>query len=150
EGLALAFFAFQHRTTSDPLLREITKLVMADEARHVAFGVLSLRETYADLTQPEIRERQEFCYEMAVGLRARFLGYDLWEWAGLPARECAEVMANSKAERMFQSVLFAKIVPNLKKLGLLDAGDGWLRERFGELGVLQYEDAEDAVTQTLG
>ena len=40
-------------------------------------------------------------------------------------------------------VLFSKIVPNLKKLGLLDAGDGWLRAKFADLDVLQFEDAED-------
>ena len=44
---------------------------------------------------------------------------------------------------MFQSMLFSKIVPNCKKLGLLDAGDGWLRERFTELGVIQFEDWTD-------
>lgn len=43
----------------------------------------------------------------------------------------------------FRRMLFSKIVPNLKKLGLLDAGDGWLRRRFGELGVLEFEDWED-------
>jgi hypothetical protein len=39
--------------------------------------------------------------------------------------------------------LFAKIVPNCKKLGLLDAGDGWLRDRFTEIGVIDFEDAPD-------
>jgi hypothetical protein len=36
--------------------------------------------------------------------------------------------------------LFSKIVPNCKKLGLLDHRDGWLRDRFGEMGIIQYED----------
>jgi hypothetical protein len=45
--------------------------------------------------------------------------------------------------KVFQSMLFSKIVPNCKKLGLLDAGDGWLRERFTELGVIQFEDWTD-------
>lgn len=58
-------------------------------------------------------------------------------------RECTEVMLNSPVQLEFRKVLFSKIVPNLKKLGLLDAGDGWLRQRFGELGVLQFEDWED-------
>jgi hypothetical protein len=40
-------------------------------------------------------------------------------------------------------MLFSKIVPNCKKLGLLDAGDGWLRDRFTELGVIQFEDWAD-------
>ncbi|MFN2505144.1 MAG: ferritin-like domain-containing protein [Acidimicrobiales bacterium] len=144
EGLALAAFGFQYQMTSDPLLKQITRYVMADEARHMAFGVLSLREAYAQLSGPEIRERQEFCYEAAIRMRDRFLSQEVWEWAGLPVRQCCEVMLNSEVERQFRTMLFSKIVPNLKNLGLLDAGDGWLRERFGDLGVLRFEHAEDA------
>jgi hypothetical protein len=44
---------------------------------------------------------------------------------------------------MFQTMLFSKIVPNCKKLGLLDAAGGWLRERFTELGVIEFEDFAD-------
>ncbi len=143
EGLALAAFGFQYQTSPDPLLKQITRYVMADEARHVAFGVLSLQEAYRELSAAEIRERQEFCYEAAVKMRDRFLTQEVWEWAGLPVRECCDVMLHSEMQREFRKLLFSKIVPNLKKLGLLDAGDGWLRTRFGELGVLQFEDWED-------
>ena len=44
---------------------------------------------------------------------------------------------------LFQQMLFSKIVPNCKKLGLLDAADGWLRARFTEIGVIQFEDWVD-------
>jgi P-aminobenzoate N-oxygenase AurF len=143
EGLALAAFGFQYQTSPDPLLKQITRYVMADEARHVAFGVMSLKEAYQDLDAADIRERQEFCYDAAVKMRDRFLGQEVWEWAGLPVKECTRVMLDSPLQREFRKMLFSKIVPNLKKLGLLDAGDGWLRQRFGELGVLEYEDWED-------
>jgi P-aminobenzoate N-oxygenase AurF len=143
EGLALAAFGFQYTYSIDPLLKQITRYVMADEARHVAFGVLSLKEAYAGLGAAEIRERQEFCYEAAVRMRDRFLGQEVWESVGLPVKECCKVMLDSPVQREFRKVLFSKIVPNLKKLGLLDAGEGWLRRRFGELGVLEYEDWED-------
>ena len=143
EGLALAAFGFQYTYSIDPLLKQITRYVMADEARHVAFGVLSLKEAYAGLGAAEIRERQEFCYEAAVRMRDRFLGQEVWEQVGLPVKECCQVMLDSPVQREFRKVLFSKIVPNLKKLGLLDAGEGWLRRRFGELGVLEYEDWED-------
>jgi hypothetical protein len=43
----------------------------------------------------------------------------------------------------FQHMLFSKIVPNCKKLGLLDAGDGWLRTKFEELGIIQFENWTD-------
>jgi hypothetical protein len=48
-------------------------------------------------------------------------------------------MQNAPDRPIFQGLLFSKIVPNCKKLGLLDAGDGWLRQRFTELGVIQFE-----------
>jgi len=50
---------------------------------------------------------------------------------------------NPPAQQAFQQLLFSKIVPNCKKLGLLDAADGWLRQRFTEIGVIQFEDWVD-------
>jgi hypothetical protein len=143
EGLALAAFGFQYQFSPDPLLKQITRFVMSDEARHVAFGVLSLQEAYQQLSQAEIKERQEFCYEAAVRMRDRFLQQEVWEAMGMPVKECCEIMLHNGVQLEFRKVLFSKIVPNLKKLGLLDAGDGWLRRKFGELGVLQYETWED-------
>ena len=143
EGLALAAFGFQYQLSPDPLLKQITRYVMADEARHVAFGVLSLKEAYTQLSAAEIRERQEFCYDAALRMRDRFLSQEVWEAMDLPVKECSEIMLHNAMQIEFRKVLFSKIVPNLKKLGLLDAGDGWLRAKFGELGVLQFEDAED-------
>src|SRR5437660_217174 len=99
EGLALAAFGFQYTYSIDPLLKQITRYVMSDEARHVAFGVLSLKEAYAELGAAEIRERQEFCYEAAVRMRDRFLGQEVWEWAGLPVQESCQVMLDPPLQR---------------------------------------------------
>jgi hypothetical protein len=140
EGLALAAFGFLRQLTTEPLLKELLRYVMADEARHVAFGVLSLQDLYRQLSTAELRERQEFCFEAAVRMRDRFLQQEVWERLGVDVTEAITVVSQSGERRAFQSMLFAKIVPNCKKLGLLDAGDGWLRQRFGELGVLQFED----------
>jgi hypothetical protein len=143
EGLALAAFGFQYQLSPDPLLKQITRYVMADEARHVAFGVLSLKEAYSQLSAAEILERQEFCYDAALRMRDRFLGQEVWEALDLPVKECTEIMLHNPVQIEFRKILFSKIVPNLKKLGLLDAGDGWLRTRFADLDVLQFEDLED-------
>jgi len=48
---------------------------------------------------------------------------------------------------LFQQMLFSKIVPNCKKLGLLDRNDQWLRRRFEEMGVIQFEDWEDTSSE---
>jgi hypothetical protein len=132
-----------HMTTPEPLLKQLLRYVMSDEARHVAFGVLTLKEYYQDLTQAEIRDRQEFAFEAAVRMRDRLLQQEVLERMGIDPREAVDFVLRDEGRQMFQQLLFSKIVPNCKKLGLLDAGDGWLRTKFGELGVIQFEDLTD-------
>ncbi|HUC38144.1 MAG TPA: ferritin-like domain-containing protein [Acidimicrobiales bacterium] len=143
EGLALAAFGFMHQMTTEPLLKQILRYVMSDESRHVAFGVLSLQEYYSQLDASELRERQEFAFEAAVRMRDRFLQQEVWERMGVSGKEVAPLLMQVPERKMFQVMLFSKIVPNLKKLGLLDAADGWLRERFTELGAIAFEDWVD-------
>lgn len=143
EGLALAAFGFMHATTEEPLLKQLLRYVMSDEARHVAFGVLSLQEYYQALSATEIRERQEFAYEAAVRMRDRFLQQEVWERMGVPVKEAVSLVMQAPDRPAFQAALFSKIVPNCKKLGLLDAADGWLRKKFTDLGVIQFEDLAD-------
>ena len=144
EGLALAAFGFMHQTTEEPLLKKLLRYVMSDEARHVAFGVLSLQEVYKDMDAKEIRERQEFTFEAALRMRDRFLRQEMWEKLGVDVKEMVKYQLEMPEElKVFQRMLFSKIVPNCKKLGLLDAGDAWLRDRFTEIGVIEFEDWVD-------
>ncbi len=148
EGLALAAFGFIHAMTEEPLLKQLLRYVMSDEARHVAFGVLSLKEYYDELTAAELRDRQEFAFEAAVRMRDRLLQQEVWERMGVDPAEAVQAVMMSPERVMFQQMLFSKIVPNCKKLGLLDAGakegeKGWLRERFEDIGVIQFEDWVD-------
>jgi hypothetical protein len=145
EGLALAAFGFMHQVTQEPLLKQLLRYVMSDEARHVAFGVLSLAEYYEGLNASEIRERQEFAFEAGLRMRDRLLMQTVWERMGIDRRTITETLFKLREQggNPFQGALFSKIVPNCKKLGLLDAGDGWLRDRFTEIGVIEYEDAMD-------
>ncbi|MBA2608088.1 MAG: ferritin-like domain-containing protein, partial [Actinobacteria bacterium] len=159
EGLALAAFGLVQAITPEPLLKQLLRYVMSDEARHVAFGVLSLKELYADMTAAELAERQEFAFEAAVRLRDRLVAGEVWERMGVDPKVAITAMrppGMSKTDDPFQQMLFSKIVPNLSKLGLLDANDGWLRKKFDEINLTQFEtwtDTEieyellDAVTQ---
>ncbi|MHB8682447.1 MAG: ferritin-like domain-containing protein [Acidimicrobiales bacterium] len=144
EGLALAAFGFLRQLADEPLLQELLRRVMADEARHVAFGVISLSEFYAGLTAAEIEERQHFAYEATLRMRDRFVMQEVWERLGIPVAEATRLVAQAPERAIFQQMLFAKIVPNCSKLGLLDAGDGWLRDRFTELGIIGFEAGVDA------
>ena len=144
EGLALAAFGFMHETTEEPLLKKLLRYVMSDEARHVAFGVLSLKEVYGELSASELRERQEFAFEAALRMRDRFLRQEVWERIGVNVEDMVRhTLAMPDELQVFQRLLFSKIVPNCKKLGLLDAGDGWLRDRFTDIGVIEYENWVD-------
>ncbi len=140
EGLALAAFGMTRQSVYEPLLRDLTTYVLQDEARHVAYGVLSLRDYYSDQKESEVKEREDFVYEAAVLMRDRFLFQEMWEKTGLPVKECMEITLNNEGQRQFRQLLFAKIVPAIKRIGLLSPRQ---RERFHALGILQYEDWED-------
>ena len=143
EGLALAAFGFLHQITQEPLLKQLLRYVMSDEARHVAFGVLSLKEVYDGMTDAEMKDRQEFAFEAAVRMRDRFMQQEVWERMGVNMRDIMPLVINDPTREVFQSMLFSKIVPNCKKLGLLERNDKWLRHRFEEMGVIQFEDWAD-------
>ena len=149
EGLALAAFGFMHTLTGEPLLKELLRYVMSDEARHVAFGVLSLKEFYEGLGAKEIRERQEFAYEAAVALKRRFMGPEVFLGLGADPNEVIKFIESKgdPGQAIFQAMLFSKIVPNCRKLGILDAGDGWLRTKFEELDIIQFEHLVDTTEE---
>lgn len=140
EGLALAAFGFMHQLTGEPLLKKLLRYVMSDEARHVAFGVLSLKEVYDGLTDAEMMDRQKFAYEASIRMRDRFLQQEVWTYMGVDPKTVIPLILNDPQRKMFQQMLFSKIVPNCKKLGLLDRNDKWLRHRYEEMGVIQFED----------
>ena len=117
EGLALAAFGFLHATTNEPLLKKLLRYVMSDEARHVAFGVLSLQEVYANMSDAELKDRTEFAYEASVRMRDRFLQQEVWDRMGVNTKEIAPMMLQDPSRQLFQQMLFSKIVPNCKKLG---------------------------------
>ena len=146
EGLALAAFGFMHMLTEEPLLKQLLRYVMSDEARHVAFGVLSLKEYYEGLSDAEMLERQQFAFEAAVRMRDRFLQQEVWERMGVNVRTMVKLQLENEVNKNddpFQQLLFSKIVPNCKKLGLLDRNDHWLRRKFSEINVIQFEDWTD-------
>ena len=136
EGLALSAFGMMRTYVDEPLIRALTTYVMQDEARHVAFGLLSLSDYYGDMPEREVREREDFVYEAAVLMRDRFLFDEVWEKQGLPVEACKEIALNNVSQVLFRQMLFSKIVPAIKKVGLLSDRQ---RERFQALGILQYE-----------
>jgi hypothetical protein len=144
EGVALAAFSLGSAMLANPLIAQITELVRRDEARHVAFGVLSLQGTYDDMDAVDLREREDFVLEACALMRDRFSPVQVWEHFGIPVDEAAAEFAESPDAHAFRSLLFSKVVPNLRKLGLLTPR---VREGFEQLGILRFERYIDSATE---
>ncbi|HEX2851255.1 MAG TPA: ferritin-like domain-containing protein [Acidimicrobiales bacterium] len=149
ESLALAAFGDMLRRTDEPLLRKLLRYVLSDEARHVAFGILSLGEYYRGLGDAELKDRQDFLLENTLRNRSRSTTPEVWERMGVnvndvvPSLMEAAGKMNTSVFANFQRGFFAKLVPNVRKLGLLDANSGYLRQKWGEAGLLEFEFADD-------
>ena len=120
EGLALAAFQTTKETSNCPLLRQLVHYVIRDEARHVTFGVNYLQEFLETLSEEEIEDRAMFAYEACVVMRARIINTELpARWFGMSEEEILEMVVNDDTQDMFNNMLFSRVMPNLKKIGLL-------------------------------
>ena len=133
EGLALAAFGLYRDMSTTPLVKQLLAYVMQDEARHVAFGRLALKDYYAELTDKERAEREEFVVEGCYLMRDRFRGEEIFQQLGLPVAECMEYVDNSQMYQLYQSLLFTRIVPCVRDIGLW--GDK-VQKAYADMGVL--------------
>ena len=148
EGLALAAFGFIHAMTTEPLLKKLLRYVMADEARHVAFGVLSLQEYYKELSAAELRERQEFAFEAAMRMKDRMVMQEVWERMEVPdRRRDQDHAAGARARRLPDPVVLQdRAQPQ-------EAGPARCRRRlaartkFTEMGAIAFEDLTDSTEE---
>lgn len=139
EGLALAAFARIRDQAQNSLAAAVNAYVMEDEARHVAFGRLSLRDYYPQLTQAERDEREEFLVEACYHMRDRFDAVELWQHLGLPVDECVEYLRSSGALAAFRKRLFSRIVPTVKDIGLWGEK---VRRGYEQMGVLEFAEVD--------
>jgi hypothetical protein len=137
EGLALAAFGTTVRTTKDPVLKQIVELVMRDEGRHVAFGVNYLEDWIKALPQNEIEDRAEFAYQACAIMRDRLFGLDVMREYGFDLEASRKYIMDSMVIGLFRELLFERIMPNLKRVGLLTDA---VRPKYEALGALKYED----------
>ncbi|MDX6287577.1 MAG: hypothetical protein QOG53_3062 [Frankiales bacterium] len=133
EGLALAAFGVYRDIATNPLAKQLLAYVMQDEARHVAFGRIALRDQYRELTSKERAEREDFVVEGCWLMRNRFLARDVYSNLGLPIDECLEVAEHSMLQQAFRSLLFSRIVPCVKDIGLWGEK---VQKCYADMGVL--------------
>lgn len=137
ESLGLASFQRIRNQSKNVLAQTINAYVMQDEARHVAFGRLALRDLYPQLTEAERKEREEFVAEACFLLHSRLDFAELWETVDLPRQACVDFVMTSKFLTQFRGALFRRIAPTVKYVGLLGPT---LTKAFEQMDVLKYAD----------
>jgi hypothetical protein len=140
EGLALAAFNVAKMNTRDPVLRDMLHLVIRDEARHVTFGVNYLEDHVKTLSEEEIEERATFALEACIVMRERMVPVDVHAHFGWNTEETRAISLGGEGRQQFRNLVFARIIPNLKRIGLLTEK---IRPRFEELGLLEFEALPD-------
>ena len=149
EGLALAAFSMMKITMPDePLIQQITQRIMQDESRHVAFGVYSLHELYTSggLTEAEMREREDFIIESTYLMRDRLLMGQVFDRLNFDVRKWLEWSMETPFMRAFRQMLFSKIVPNLKRIGMLTPR---VRDAYEKIGILRFETLKDSTEEMM-
>jgi hypothetical protein len=123
EGLALGAFTTLHNNTHEPLMKQMLKRVIQDEARHVHYGVLALRDHITkELSESERREREDWAFEVALLMRNRFMGHEVYEelFEGVMTRsQWNEFILRSPAMKRFRQQMFKRLIPNLSYIGLM-------------------------------
>ncbi len=148
EGLALGAFRVLYNHTNEPLLKEILKYVIQDEARHVHYGVLALREHNRQLSEKERREREDWAFEVALLMRNRFMAFEIYEeWFAhkMSRRHWKKLVNHSVGMDDFRSLMFSRLIPNLKAIGLLSKR---VRKHYEKAGLLKYADGLDSTQLT--
>jgi hypothetical protein len=135
EGLALVAFQRIRDYSKNTLCRQVNAYAMQDEARHVAFGRLALRDYYPELTEVERREREEFVIEGSYHLRDRFNSPEMWERLGFDTKEVLRTLDNADGQIRFRKRLFSRIVPTVRDIGLWSER---VQKAYTELGGIQY------------
>lgn len=149
EGLALGAFGVLHKRTKEPLLKELLKNVIQDEARHVHYGVVALREHFTKaITESERREREDWAFEVSLLMRNRFMAFEVYEeWfeGRLTRDQWKDLVSTSPGMKDFRRMMFSRIVPNLREIGLLSPR---ILPHYADAGLSQYMNgkAADALT----
>jgi hypothetical protein len=135
EGLALAAFNTIRDLATEPLGKALTAYVMQDEARHVAFGRLALRNYYPQLSEKERDEREQFAVDACYLMRDRFMGEEIWDHLGLGAAACVEFVRVSPLMQQYTKMLFSRIVPTIRDIGLWGPR---IQKAFVDMGVIEF------------
>ena len=144
EGLALGAFSMMYQFTREPLLKELLRYVIQDEARHVHYGVLALKRHFAELSDAELREREDWTFEVACLMRDRFLAHEIYDesfGAHMKRADWDKVMSDSPFLVQFRETMFKRLVPNLEYIGIFSPR---IRAHYDKVGLTKYAGGRNA------
>jgi hypothetical protein len=144
EGLALGTFGMIQQLTSEPLLKKMLTYIITDEARHVHYGVLALKDFISQLSEKERREREDWAFEVSLFLRNRFFAHEFYdEYYGhvMSRQQWNRLVLESHMMTKFRTTMFKRVIPNLKRIGLLSDR---IKPKYAELGLLGFEKGKAA------
>ncbi|HET6636781.1 MAG TPA: diiron oxygenase [Streptomyces sp.] len=145
ENMGLATFGVHRERLTDPLARAFSAYVARDEARHVAFGRLLLRKLYPQLSEAERREREDFVVEGCWALRDRYVDDEIWTTLGY-GEEAIRASRRSPAKREFRRLVFMRIVPGLKEIGMFGPR---VQQALQKMGVLGFQNVDEEALRAL-
>ena len=91
------------------------------------------------LSHAELDEREAFTVEACYLMRDRFNGEEIWEHLGLDVNACVEFIRQTEFQKTFQKLLFSRIVPTLKDIGLWGER---IQATFVDMEVMDYADLD--------
>lgn len=91
ETLAVSLFRMFEQHSPDALISSICKRILADESRHMGFGMLSLPEQMTELSEKERNEVEDFACDAAAGLLGGQFPHEAYEAVGFSKAEIDDI-----------------------------------------------------------
>ena len=142
ETFAVSLFRMMAQCARDPLLADICRRVLADESRHMGFGMLALPEVVRQAGAAERREMEDFTCDALEKVLTGFFPVDAYRELGFSPAEIEEIRAHRRGVAMrddqavfrkhFKRDMHGAMVSNLARIGLLTER---VRPRLATLGV---------------
>lgn len=142
ETLAVSLFRMLGQHSQDPLISSICKRILADESRHMGFGMLSLPAQVTELSDQERREVEDFACEAAAGLLGGQFPHEAYEAVGFNQAEIEDIKRLRRAvaqkneyvffRQYFKKDFHASLWTNLARVGLMSER---AIERLGAMGI---------------
>ena len=143
EGTAVGIMDMMRSESRNPFFTEMIRRVEQDEARHAAFGVLTMRRVVKQASEAELADMEDWAFSILEALNANQqldMLHVLGPNYGVDPENVTRMTLAMPQFAEFNSMAYMHtVIPNLKNLGLITDRT---RDRWRDLGML-YEKRPD-------